>query len=64
MRMIIIGKKLWNEKKILMIVTKHLFGSGSTITTFTLSIFIPSVGVILSSGTALITSIAILININ
>ena len=43
-----------------MIVTEVLKRGGSTKTGFTLSNFIPSFGIVLSSSTALLTSIAIL----
>ena len=53
-------KKL-NKKKILLIVTEILVGGGSAIGTSTMGLINPSVGVIASSSTAFLTSIAILI---
>ena len=47
--------KSLNKKKILII------GSGSAITTSTMSIINPSIGIVLTSSTALLTSLAILI---
>ena len=43
------------------IITENLIGGGSTITSSTLSIFNPSVSTVVSSSTALLTSIATLI---
>ena len=53
--------KSLNEKKILLIITEILVGSGSAISTSTMSIINPSIGVVLTSSTALLTSLAILI---
>ena len=53
--------KRLNKKKILLIITEILIGSGSTITTSTLGLINPGAGFIISSSTALLTSIAILI---
>ena len=50
-----------NRKKILLIITEILIGSGSAISTSTMSIINPSIGIVLTSSTALLTSIAILI---
>ena len=50
-----------NKKKILLIITEILIGSGSTIGTSTMGLINPSVGIVISSSTALLTSIAILI---
>ena len=50
-----------NKKKVFLIITETLIGGGSTITGSTLSIINPSVGIVISSKTALLTSIAILI---
>ena len=50
-----------NEKKILLIVTEILFGGGSATGTSTMGLINPSVGIIASSSTAFVTSIAILI---
>ena len=53
--------KSLNKKKILLIITKILIGSGSAIDTSTMGLINPSVGIVISSSTALLTSIAILI---
>ena len=53
--------KSLNKKKILLIITEILVGSSSAIGTSTMSIINPSIGIIASSSTASITSIAILI---
>ena len=53
--------KSLNKKKILIIVTEILIGSGSAITTSTMSLINPSIGIVLTSSSALLTSIAILI---
>ena len=50
-----------NKKKILLIITKVLIGGGSAIGTSTMSLINPSIGIIASSTTAFITSVAILI---
>ena len=50
-----------NEKKVLLIITEILLGSGSAISTSTKSLINPSIGIVLTSSTALLTSIAILI---
>ena len=50
-----------NKKKILLIITEILIGSGSVIGTSTMGLINPSVGIVISSSTALLTSIAILI---
>ena len=50
-----------NEKKKLLIITEILVGSGSAISTSTMSIINPSIGIVLTSSTALLTSLAILI---
>ena len=49
-----------NKKKILLIITEILIGSGSAIGTSTMSLINPSIGVVLTSSSALLTSIAIL----
>ena len=49
-----------NKKEKLLIITEILLGSGSTITTSTLSILLPSVDIVLTTSTALLTIIAIL----
>ena len=53
--------KSLNKKKILLIITEILVGSGSAIGTSTMGSINPSVGIIISSSAALLTSIAILI---
>ena len=53
--------KSFNRKKVLLIITEKLLGSGSAITTSTMSLINPSIGIVLTSSTALLTSIAILI---
>ena len=53
--------KSLNKKKVLSIITDILIGSGSTISTSILSLINPSIGVVLNSSTALLTSITILI---
>ena len=53
--------KSLNKKKILLIFTKMLVGSGSAIGTSTMSLINPSIGVVSTSSSALLTSIAILI---
>ena len=53
--------KSLNKKKILLIITEILIGSGSAIGTSTMGSLNPSVGIVISSSTALLTSIAILI---
>ena len=53
--------KFLNKKKILLIITEILVGGGSAIGTSTMGLINPSVGIVISSSTALLTSIAILI---
>ena len=50
-----------NKKKILLIITEILIGSGSAIGTSRMSLINPSIGIILTNSSALLTSIAILI---
>ena len=50
-----------NKKKVLLIITEILVGSGSAISTSAMSIVNPSIGIVLTSSTALLTSLAILI---
>ena len=52
--------KSLNKKKVLLIISEILFGSGSAIGTSTMSLVIPSIGIALTSSTALLTIIAIL----
>ena len=49
------------KKKVLLIITELLVGSGSAIGTSTMSLLNPSIGIVLTSSTGLLTSIAILI---
>ena len=53
--------KILNKKKVLLFITGTFVGSGSTITSSTLSIFNPSAVIVISFVTALLTSVAILI---
>ena len=53
--------KSLKKKKILLNITEFLVGSGSTISTSTMWIINPSIGLVLTSATALLTSIAILL---
>ena len=53
--------KSLNKKKVLLIITEILIGSGSAITSSTFSLINPSIGIPIASCTALLTSIAILI---
>ena len=50
-----------NKKKVLLIITEILVGSGSAIGSSAMSMINPGAGNIISSSTALLTSIAILI---
>ena len=49
------------KKKILLIITVILKGAGSAVGSSTMGLINPSVGIVISSSTALLTSIAILI---
>ena len=53
--------KLLNKKKIILSITEILVGGESAIGTSTMGLINPSVGIVISSSTALLTSIAILI---
>ena len=53
--------KSLNKKKVLLIITEKLIGSGSAITSSTFSLINPSIGIPVASCSALLTSIAILI---
>ena len=53
--------KSLNKKKVLLIITEILVGSGSAIGSSAMSLINPGAGIIISSSTALLTSIAILI---
>ena len=50
-----------NKNKILLIITEILVGTGSAVGSSTMGLINPSVGIVISSSTALLTSIAILI---
>ena len=56
---IIKRKKTLNKNKVLLFITEILIGSGSAISTSTLGLINPGAGIIISSSTALLTSIAI-----
>ena len=49
-----------NKKKILLIITEILIGSASAVGSSTMGLIDPGAGIIISSSTALLTSIAIL----
>ena len=53
-------KKL-NKKKVLLIISEILVGAGSAVGSSSMALINPSVGIVISSSTALLTSIAILI---
>ena len=53
--------KSLNKKKILLIITEILVGAGSAVGSSTMGLINPGAGIIISSSTALLTSIAILI---
>ena len=53
--------KIWLKKKILLIITEILVGGVSTVSTSTMGLINPGAGIIISSSTALLSSIAILI---
>ena len=53
--------KSLNKKKALLIITEIMVGAGSAVGTSTMSLINPGAGIIISSRTALLTSIAILI---
>ena len=53
--------KSLNKKKVLLIITEILIGAGSTVGISSMALFNPGVGIVISSSTALLTSIAILI---
>ena len=50
-----------NKKKVLLIITEILIGSASTVGSSSMALINPGVGIFISSSTALLTSIAILI---
>ena len=53
--------KSLNKNKVLLIITEILLDSGSAISTSAMSLINPSVGIVLTNSTALLTSIATLI---
>ena len=53
--------KSLNKNKVLLIITEHLIGSGSALGSSARSLINPGAGIIISSSTALLTSIAIFI---
>ena len=53
--------KSLNKKKVLLIITEILVGSRSATSTSTMGLINPSIGIVLTSSTALLTSLAILI---
>ena len=53
--------KHFNKKKVLLIITDILIGSASTVSSSTMGLINPGAGIIISSSTALLTSIAVLI---
>ena len=53
--------KSLNKRKVLLIISEVLIESGSAISTTAMSLINPSVGIVLTSSTALVTSLAILI---
>ena len=53
--------KSLNRKKVLLIITEILVGSGSAISSSAMSVINPGAGIVISSSAALLTSIAILI---
>ena len=55
------GIKFLKEKKVFLTITEIFLGSGSAIGTSTMSLKNLSIGIVLTSATALLTSIAILI---
>ena len=50
-----------NKKKILLIITEILVGAGSSVGSSSMALINPGAGIVISSSTALLTSIAILI---
>ena len=53
--------KYLNKKKILLIITEILVGAGSAVGSSSMVLINPGAGIVISSSTALLTSIAILI---
>ena len=52
-----------NKKKVLLIITEILIGAGSAVGSSSMALINPGAGIVISSSTALLTCIAILINI-
>ena len=50
-----------NKKKVLLIITEILIGSASTVGSSSMALINPGAGIVISSSTALLTSIAVLI---
>ena len=50
-----------NKKKVLLIITEILIGAGSAVGSSSMALINPGAGIVISSSTALLTSIAILI---
>ena len=55
--------KSLNKKKVLLNITEILIGSGSAISTSTMSLLKPSIGIMLNSSSTLLTTLANLITI-
>ena len=55
------NKKNLNKKKALLIITEILIGAGSAVGSSSMALINPGAGIVISSSTALLTSIAILI---
>ena len=53
--------KSLNKKKVLLIITEILIGAGSAVSSSSMALINPGAGIVISSSTALLTSIAILI---
>ena len=53
--------KSLNKRKVLLIISEIVIGSGSAVSTSAMSLINPSIGIVLTSSTALLTSRAILI---
>ena len=53
--------KSLNKKKILLIISEIVFGAGSAVGSSSMALINPGAGIVISSSTALLTSIAILI---
>ena len=58
---IIIKYKSLNKKKVIIFISELLIGSGTAMSTSTMSIINPSIGIVLTRSSALLTSRAILI---